>query len=740
MTADERYTFGPYLLDVPTRALLRDGESLALTSKVFDTLLALVRNRDRVVAKEELLQLVWPDAFVSEDSLTQSVSVLRRVLGDRSGQPQFIATVPRRGYRFVAAVEPILGADETTETLPAVIENLIETTATPVNVQLEEPPRLSPPSTMSARPFRRRWPLRLRSGQAAAAVVMLAIAATIVLTVRTGTTVPRGVVPTGSIRFILDPPQDNALASGAALSPDGRYLTFVAREQGSGRPKLWVRSLESPDLHVLPGTEGAFRPFWAPTSDAIGFFAGGRLKHIRVDGTALQMLASVGSRPSGGSWSSRGVIVFADRQSQIFAIPATGGDPKPLTTLDQNEQQVAHQTPSFLPDGNHFLYFAAGTTAERSATYVGALDSTERVRLLDGTASSAIYAPPGYVLFVRDGVLMAQRFDTSRLRLTGAPVSLAQSAAQPPDVRVGVISASTTGLLTFGGDAPSARLVWVARDGRQLNAIDAPVPLHNPTMSPDQRYIAADASINGPRSGIWLIDIARGAPVRFSDGIMPSWGPRGSQLSYTVPRGAGYADIMTRSITGPTAGDTTLVAGPQPKIPGNWAPDGQLVFATTSPQFRLDLWRLPAGSRTAVPYLQTPFNELHGQVSPDGRWIAYTSDESGNWEVYLQTFPTPGGKRVVSIGGGGEPLWRKDGRELYYLASDGTLMAVDITNGPSLQVGRPRALFRAPITADLLTYRNQYAADADGQRFLFDSPGEREPINVVVNWNALANP
>ena len=728
MTSDERYTFGPYLLDVPSRALLRDGESLALTSKVFDTLLALVRNRDRVVSKEELLQQVWPDAFVSEDSLTQSVSVLRRTLGDRSGQPQFIATVPRRGYRFVAAAEPVVTSDEPMETRPAIVDTPAETIA----IQQEERSRRLPPVTISRRPFQRRW--------AAAAGVVVAVAATIVLTVRTGTTVPRGVVPTGSIRFILDPPKDSALASGAALSPDGRYLTFVAREQGSGRPKLWVRSLESPDLRALPGTEGAFRPFWAPTSDAVGFFAGGRLKHIRVDGSALQTLASVGSRPSGGSWSSRGVIVFSDRQSQLFAIPATGGDPKPLTTLDQNEQQVAHQTPSFLPDGNHFLYYAAGTSAERSATYIGALDSNDRVRLLDGSASSAIYAPPGYVLFVRDGVLMAQRFDTTRLRLTGAPVSLAQSAAQPPDTRVGVISASTTGLLTFGGDAPSSRLMWVARDGRQLNAIDAPVPLHNPTMSPDQRYIAADASINGPRSGIWLIDIARGAPVRFSDGILPSWGPHGSQLSFTLPRGAGYADIMGRSITGPAAGDTTLVAGPQPKIPGNWAPDGQMIFTTTSPQFRLDLWRLPAGARTPVPYLQTPFNELHGQVSPDGRWIAYTSDESGNWEVYLQTFPTPGGKRVVSIGGGGEPLWRKDGRELYYLATDGTLMAVDVLNGASLQVGRPKALFRAPITADILTYRNQYAVDADGQRFLFDSPGEREPINVVVNWNALINP
>jgi len=728
MTSDERYSFGPYLVDVPRRALLRQGEPLALTPKAFETLVVLVRNRDRVVSKDELLQAVWPDAFVSEDSLTQSVSVLRRTLGDRSGQPQFIATIPRRGYRFVASVEVEEQATSVVEAPPAFDAPSPAEASIPASVEPGLPSRPVPVARPS---FQRRW--------ASAAILIVAVAATVVLTVRAGTTV-RGVVPTGSIRFILDPPKDNALASGAALSPDGRYLTFVAREQGSGRPKLWVRSLASPDLHELAGTEGAFRPFWSPDSDAIGFFASGKLKRIRVDGTALQTLASVGYRPSGGSWSSRGVIVFSDRQSQLFVIPATGGDPKPLTTLVDRDQEVAHQTPSFLPDGNHFLYYAASSTPDRNATYIGALDSTDRVRLFDASASSAIYAPPGYVLFVRDGVLMAQRLDTTRLRLTGAAETLAESAAQPPDTRVGVISASTTGLLTFGGDTPSARLVWIARDGQVLQGVDAPVPLHNPTMSPDQRYIAADASLNGPRSGIWLIDVARGAPVRFSDGIMPTWGPRGSDLSFTVPHGAGEADLMARSIMGPATADTILVGGPQMKIGGNWTSDGQLVFTTSSPQTRLDILRMPAGSRTPVPYLQTPFNELQGQVSPDGHWIAYTSDESGNWEVYLQSFPTPGSKRVISVGGGGEPLWRKDGRELYYIAPDATVMAVPITRGASLQVGQPKALFRAPITADVLTYRNQYAVDADGQRFLFDSAGDREPINVVVNWNALINP
>jgi hypothetical protein len=273
-----------------------------------------------------------------------------------------------------------------------------------------------------------------------------------------------------------------------------------------------------------------------------------------------------------------------------------------------------------------------------------------------------------------------------------------------------------------------------------LTAIDAPVPLHNPTISPDQRYVAADASINGPRSGIWLIDIARGAPVRFSDGILPSWGPHGSQLSFTLPRGAGYADIMGRSITGPAAGDTTLVAGPQPKIPGNWAPDGQMVFTTTSPQFRLDLWRLPAGARTPVPVSPDPIQRA--ARTGLARWALDRLHlrRIGQLGGLSANIPDAGGKRVVSIGGGGEPLWRKDGRELYYLATDGMLMAVDVTNGTLLQVGRPKPLFRAPITADILTYRNQYAVDADGQRFLFDSPGEREPINVVVNWNALINP
>jgi len=728
MTADERYSFGPFELDVSTRVLARGGEKVALTSKAFDTLLALVRHRDRIVPKDELIQLVWPDAFVSEDSLTHSVSVLRRTLGDSSSQPQFIATVPRRGYRFIAPVEVLPPADPLPEAAAAEI------------AQQEAAPSLPQPAPIHLPVHAASAPIRPRRSWAAMGLVV-AVAAAVVLMVGTARTVPRGVVPTGSIRFVLEPPKDYALSSGAALSPDGRYLTFVAREHGTGRPQLWVRSLESLDMRVLKGTEGAFRPFWSPDGGAIAFFSGGKLKRIPVVGGTPQTLASVGYRPSGGTWSNSGVIVFSDRRSQLFSVPATGGEAHAVTTLDAENQEVAHQAASFLPDGRHFLYFAASTNEGRDATYVGSLDSTERVKVLDATASSAIYAPPGYLLFVRDGVLMAQRFDTSRMRLTGAPMTVAPNPEAAPDTRVSVISTSTTGLLTFGGDTPSARLVWFSRDGTQLNTVDAPTALHNPTISPDRRYIAADASGGGPQSGIWLIDIARNAPTRFSDGIFPVWGPdQGSQISFTYPHGSGHADIVVRSLAGSGDSNPVLAGGPDMKIGGNWTTDRQLVFTTSNPKTRLDLWTLPHGGSAGVPYLETPFNETQGQVSPDGHWIAYTSDESGSWEVYLQTFPMPGNKRTISIGGGAQPQWRRDGRELYYISPDGALMAVNITLGASPAVERPKVLFHPPILADMVTFRNQYAVDADGQRFLFDSAGEREPINVVVNWNALINP
>ena len=241
-------------------------------------------------------------------------------------------------------------------------------------------------------------------------------------------------------------------------------------------------------------------------------------------------------------------------------------------------------------------------------------------------------------------------------------------------MRVGAISASANGILTFGGDTAMAQLTWFTRDGRKMGTIRSPSPLHNPTISPDGRYVAADDS--GSNMSIWLVDLERGTPTRLAEGVLPVWGPRGSDIVFTSRRVGGSSDLVHRSIMGASTDESLLLRTPHMKIGGNWTHDNRYIIYTGSePRTKLDLWALTVADRKPIPFLQTPFNEMHAQVSPDGRWVAYASDESGTWEVYVQTFPVPGAKRTISVGGGAEPQWRRDGRELYYLAPDGTLMA-----------------------------------------------------------------
>jgi eukaryotic-like serine/threonine-protein kinase len=717
--SDEIYTFGPFRLEAATRTLARAGESVPLTGKAFDTLLVLVRQRDRVVEKDELVKLVWPDTFVSDDSLTHSVSVLRRALGDDSGQPLYIATIPRRGYRFTA---PVHVGHAVASDLPPSSANA-EAPGADSHATVEHDTLAH---SVTSRP-RRWWP----------AALLIPVAATLALAVRFMPTTPVGVAPGMTIRFVQDAPPEHVIASGAVVSPDGRHLAFVARRRDTGRAAIWVRSLDAPQASVLPGTEGAFRPFWAPSSEALAFFAEGRLKRVALGGQPPQTLADVGYRPSGGSWSPSGVILFSERQSRLFTVAETGGEKTAVTTLD-GEHEIAHQAPAFLPDGRHFLYFVLGPTPETSGTYLGSLELEERVRLLDASCSAVSFAEPGYLLYVRDGSVMAHRFNPAGRRLEGAPQPIASTRTETrAEMRVGAISASTNGILTFGGDTAMAQLTWFMRDGRKVSTIRSPSPLHNPTISPDGRYVAADDS--GSNMSIWLVDLERGTPTRLADGVLPVWGPRGSDIVFTSRRVGGSSDLVHRSILGPSTDESLLLRTPHMKIGGNWTHDNTyIVYTGSDPRTKLDLWTLALADRKPTPFLQTPFNEMHAQVSPDGRWVAYASDESGTWEVYLQRFPVPGAKRTISVGGGAEPQWRRDGRELYYLAPDGTLMAVAVSSRDDIfNAGRAVPLFQARIPADIITFRNHYAPSRDGQRFLIDAADDNEPINVVVNWTAL---
>lgn len=717
------FTFASFRLDPERRHLEKDGELVVLPAKALDTLALLIQERGRVVGKDEILSTVWPDAFVSEDSLTQVISLLRRAFGDDSTNPAFIATVPRRGYRFLPDVT-VTGTDT-----PAVADSVAasgETAAAPAAAEESRKPALP---TVPVVVRRRSW---LQLLWAVPAVIAAAFF------IKAMQVAPSGESSGAPIRFLQTAPPGTSLNSGGVLSPDGRYLAFVALHAESGRDQLWLRPLDAPVPRVIAGTEGAFRPFWSPDSRTLAFFADGKLKRVGVDGVAPQTLASVGYRPSGGSWSSRGVILYADRISQLFSVPENGGQPAPATSLDREMREFGHHEPQFLPDGDHFLFFADSTTPENSATYVGSLSSQQRTRLLDRTASEVIYAPPGYLLYVKDNVLMAQRFDTQSQRLSGAAerVSTINSASEEGEARVGRLSASASGLLAFGGDRGPGSLTWFSRDGRAQGAINGARGLHNPMVAPDERSLVANG---GPMGGIWLLDLERGAPTRIADsGNLPSWSHDGVRVTYTSRREAGEPDIAVRAVDG--GDEDVLVRTNEMKISGNWSPAGSFTFVSSNPQTRLDLWMLGGNDTVARPFLQTPANEMQPQVSPDGRWIAYASDETGSWEVYVQSFPTPGQKRTLSIGGGAQPEWRRDGRELYYLALDGTLMAIDVKTGATFEAARPRPLFPLPVAGDVISLRNQYVVIGNGERFIVDATAERDPIHIVVNWTALVNP
>jgi Tol biopolymer transport system component len=546
-----------------------------------------------------------------------------------------------------------------------------------------------------------------------------------------------------------------------AISPDGRHLAFVATVEGESR--LWVRSLTESVARPLAGTNGASYPFWSPDGQAVGFFADSKLKRIDFVGGTVRILADAPSG-RGGSWSRDDVIVFAPRfNAALMRVQASGGMPEPLAPLEAG--QASQRWPQFLPDGRRFLFFSiAEQRPDRQGVFMGSLDGGQPARVLAADAQ-AIFAPPGFLLRVSQGVLLAHEFDVARGVVSDSSVAVADPVGVDARNFRTAVSASETGVLVHRSGAGVRRqLVWADRAGRTQNIPGASADVWNSTtvaLSPDGTRVVSTRAAQ-QNIDIWLLDVRLGIGSRFT--FNPAlenygtWSPDGTRIVFSSNRDS-KLDLFIRPADG-SADEQPLLANGGDKASQDWSSDGRfLLYATQDPQTRADLWALPLqnvgrkgeGLPTIevgkpVPVARTEFEEGQGQFSPDGKWVAYTSNETGRAEVYVQAFPEAAGKRQVSTGGGVYPRWGRDGRELFYVTLDNRLMVVPInqaSDSRTLSAGAATDLFRTQLATpgsntSLLgfTSRPEYAVSRDG-RFLMNvsvEEGASSPLSIVLNW------
>jgi Tol biopolymer transport system component len=537
------------------------------------------------------------------------------------------------------------------------------------------------------------------------------------------------------VRLSLETPAKAPFESfdHAALSPDGRRVAFVAHLPG-GKRSIWIRPLGSLQATSLPGTDDAAQLFWSPNSSSIGFFAEGKLKRIEASGGPPQVLADAPT-PSGGSWNRDDVILFSRNPYEpIQRVPATGG---PVTTATKlSPQEDGHAWPCFLPDGRHFVFLGDASATANHSIRLASLDSSESAVVVRPAVTSLGFAAPDWLLFVRAGTLVAQRLNFKDRRLIGDPVALGERIA-PNDLMHGFeFSVSQTGVLLYRSANPEAQIAWFDRGGKRLKDVGEAARYGRFELSPDEKRIVYERlDADARHANLWLLDLNRGSTSRLTattgSDYAPVWSPDGGRILFGSAR-PGLSDLFEISAGGGSA-ERQLFHDDRDKHPLDWSRDGRFaLFASESPTTRGDIWILPlSGEGKATPLVQTRFAEADAQVSPDGRWFAYSSDESGRAEVYVQSFADASKRYQVSTSGGSRPRWRGDGKELLFLAGN-TLQSVSVSAGASFDAGQPKDLFRLPLWED-------YAVARDGQRILAATSVEENPVfppTVVLNWTS----
>lgn len=763
-----RLGFGLFEADLASRELHKRGVLVHLQDQPFQILAMLLERPGEVVTREELREKLWPgDTFVDfDESLNTAIKKLRYALGDSPENPTFIETIPRRGYRFIAPVRTVSHTAELQGSENVREQNLRSQWAADLQEELadlkgkteshtltlDRPPVLPESELNSALTHISAIPASAERDRTNRWWVAWALALLFSVGLGFGVGYLRRLrAPQRAMHFSV--PLRTAMRD-LAISHDGRVLAFVAPLPRDGGTALWLHEVGGSGARVLENTEGASYPFWSPDDGFIAFFADGKLKKIPAAGGPVQVIseAPIGR---GGAWNRDGVIVFAaDSGVGIRRVFAAGGQVALAPGFEQKAATtISNRWPVFLPDGNHFLYtsvdFGADLHSEANAIYVAALDSREHRRLVTSNGNAA-YIPAGYLLFSRNGTLMAQRFDADRLQLTGEAFAITNEVEYLSSVARALFSVSENGTLVYqsGSGATFSQLAWFDHEGKQIGTLGPPARYANPRLSPDGKRVAVDIDdTQSSNTDVWLIEANHQVPFRFtfdpSQDEAPLWSHDGRRILWLSDRGGRNGFFLKasdgsgneKSLTGSAGVDLSFASAPS-----DWSPDGRFVFYTDLQEGDvLHLWVLPMnGARKPYRFLPGASADVEGQFSPDGRWVAYSSNESGRWQVYVAPFPGPGSKYEISTDGGQQPRWGRAGKELFFLSRDRRLMTTAVKAGATFEFSAPTALFETrahePLTAEEFF---TYDVSADGQRILINVNAEQNnppPVDIVLNW------
>lgn len=534
-------------------------------------------------------------------------------------------------------------------------------------------------------------------------------------------------------------------ARDVAVSSNGHTVAIVGYRQSERKNVIWIYEPGSPDATMLANTEGATFPFWSADGRFLAFFADAKLKKVEVSGGPVQTLCDA-PNGRGGSWNKGDIIVFTPSGQLgvgLYRIPASGGTPSEITFPDRTKGEDSHRWPQFLPDGIHFLYLAMNLSGQKelSAIYVGSLQSKEK-QLVATARANAAYAAPGYLLFYRDQTLFAQRFDATKLAVSGEPAPILNGLEYSPRIARTVFAAFGSGLLVAqkSGETALSQLLWFDRKGEQLSAAAKPGLYGDVALAPDGTSIAVDVTDSASQNtDVWAMGVKGARRLTFDPAIdtMGLWSPDASRLIFSSNRGLKF-DLFWKNADGAQE-EKPFLEDASDKYATSWSRDGRYVLYARA----TDLYYMTLPEQQNHLFLKAPSSLKTGHFSPDGKWVAYASNESGKWEIYVTSFPDAHGKWQVSNGGGEQPNWRGDGKELFYLASDDKVMAAPVTTGANFDAGTPVALFQANPREQVATSEQlTYDVGKDGQRFLINTQvkqGETMPMSVIQNWAAKLN-